>query len=297
MDASNIKHTILIVDDTPENIDVLDHAMEGRFRVRAAINGKKALEIARSASPPDLILLDIVTPDMSGYEVSRKLTKDPRTAHIPIIFISALDEPLDKVKAFQAGGVDYVVKPFQMAETLARINTHLTLQRAQQDLKAEIGERQKLHGQLQDAYHKMESRVEQRTEELTRSNRQLRNEINERHSAEIKLKESEQRAYTIIETALDAVIGMDQSGLICSWNPQAQSIFGWPAYEVMGERLSSILIPEKFRETHEKALKHFLLTDEGPALNKRLEVQALHRKGHEFPIELSISFSKQSGRV
>ncbi len=295
MDDATTKRTILIVDDTMENIDLLNHALETQFRVKAATNGAKALKIARSASPPDLILLDIMMPDMSGYEVCEQLSEDPSTTHIPVIFISSLDESIDKIKAFHAGGVDYVVKPFQMLETLARINTHLTLQKAQQDLKTEMGERQKLHAQLQEAYKKMEWRVEQRTKELLLSNKQLRNEINERQNAETKLIESDHHANTIVETALEAVVGMDQTGQICSWNPQAEEIFGWPAADVIGRILSKVLIPERFRKAHSKGLSHFLATEEGPFLAKRLETRALHRGGHEFPIELSISSSKQGG--
>jgi len=98
----------------------------------------------RSSTPPDLILLDIMMPDMDGYEVCRQLKADERTREIPVIFISALKETFDKVKAFDIGGVDYISKPFQEAEVLARVNTHLTLRRQQQALREEQERFQKL---------------------------------------------------------------------------------------------------------------------------------------------------------
>jgi len=123
---------ILIVDDTPANLRLLSAMLTDHgFRVRPARNGELALMSAQAA-PPDLILLDIRMPDLNGYEVCEQLKTDPRTRDIPVIFISALDRTEDKVKAFTYGGVDYITKPFQVEEVLARVNTHLTLYSLQQ---------------------------------------------------------------------------------------------------------------------------------------------------------------------
>ena len=130
MDEPQKKNNILIVDDTPENLTVLLQMLkEQGYRVRPALSGKIALK-AVQADPPDLILLDILMPEMDGYEVCSVLKSNEYTSHIPIIFISALTEMKDIVKAFQAGGVDYITKPFQMEEVLARVRTHLELQNA-----------------------------------------------------------------------------------------------------------------------------------------------------------------------
>ncbi|NEO87192.1 MAG: diguanylate cyclase [Spirulina sp. SIO3F2] len=132
---------ILIVDDLPDNLRVLSEILEGQaYKVRKAINGKTAIRSAQS-TPPDLILLDIKMPEMDGYEVCAALKADIRTQDIPIIFISALDDVLDKVRAFQVGGVDYVTKPFHAEEVLARIATQLTLQQQKQQLQHEIEQR------------------------------------------------------------------------------------------------------------------------------------------------------------
>jgi signal transduction histidine kinase len=125
---------ILIVDDTPDNLRLLSAMLSKQgFEVRKALTGQAAITSAL-ADAPDLILMDIKMPSMSGYEVCQHLKANPRTEQIPVIFISALDDVIDKVKAFAAGGIDYVTKPFQEAEVLARINNQLNLQRLQQQL-------------------------------------------------------------------------------------------------------------------------------------------------------------------
>ncbi len=126
---------ILVVDDMPSNLRLLSQTLaEKGYGVRTVTSGPRALESART-SPPDLILLDVRMPDMDGYEVCSRLKEDERTAHIPIIFISALDQVEDKVQAFQFGGVDYITKPFQVEEVLARTETHLALRRLQEHLE------------------------------------------------------------------------------------------------------------------------------------------------------------------
>ncbi len=127
--------SILVVDDTPANLQVLAGMLKDRgYKVRPVPGGKLALLAARR-DPPDLILLDINMPEMNGYEVCEHLKADDRLKGIPVIFISALTEPLDKVKAFALGGVDYLTKPFQMEELHARVETHLKLRRLQVELE------------------------------------------------------------------------------------------------------------------------------------------------------------------
>lgn len=145
------KGNVLVVDDAPANLRLLSSMLiEQGYRVRSVISGPMALTASRAA-PPDLILLDINMPEMSGYEVCKHLKADERTRDIPIIFISALDETQDKVKAFTVGGVDYITKPFQLEEVLARLETHLSLRNLQKSLQQQIVERDKLIAEL-DAY-------------------------------------------------------------------------------------------------------------------------------------------------
>lgn len=130
------KGDILIVDDNPINLNLLSSMLlERKYHVRVATSGRRALAAARS-SAPDLIMLDITMPEMDGYQVCQQLKSDENCQPIPVIFISALDEAMDKVKAFEVGGVDYVTKPFQFEEVLARIENQLRISRLQRELEA-----------------------------------------------------------------------------------------------------------------------------------------------------------------
>ncbi|MBD0336603.1 MAG: diguanylate cyclase [Cyanobacteria bacterium Co-bin13] len=132
---------ILIVDDIPENLRLLTELLSQRgYSVRSVRSGQMALKTLK-VKLPDLILLDIKMPEMDGYQVCETLKADAQTQHIPVIFISALDEALDKVRAFQVGGADYITKPFNMEEVVARLENQLTLQRQQQRLEQEIAKR------------------------------------------------------------------------------------------------------------------------------------------------------------
>jgi len=128
---------VLIIDDTPANLHLLSNILTLKgYEVRAALGGQMGL-LAAQTEPPEVILLDIFMPEINGYEVCQQLKANPRTQDIPIIFISAVGEIADKVKAFEAGGVDYITKPFHVAEVRSRVQTHLTMHRLQQQLQAQ----------------------------------------------------------------------------------------------------------------------------------------------------------------
>ncbi|HBE35801.1 MAG TPA: adenylate/guanylate cyclase with GAF sensor(s), partial [Cyanobacteria bacterium UBA11368] len=157
------KAEILVVDDNPANLKLLINILrENGYKVRPVPDGNLAIE-AVSKSKPDLILLDILMPNIDGYEVCKKLKSDPNTQNIPIIFLSALSEGLDKAKAFQVGGADYITKPFQVEEALARVNYQLTLR----SLQAEL---------------------EEKNEKLTEQNSRLKKEIRDRRQAEMEIR-------------------------------------------------------------------------------------------------------------
>jgi sigma-B regulation protein RsbU (phosphoserine phosphatase) len=153
--ADTLRADILIVDDTPANLHLLSQMLaEQGYRVRPVPDGPLALAATR-AEPPDLILLDIRMPEMNGYEVCEHLKADDQTRDIPIIFISALDAIQDKVRAFTVGGVDYVTKPFQVEEVLARVETHLTLRELQkqlQDANKKMAQELALAGEVQTSF-------------------------------------------------------------------------------------------------------------------------------------------------
>lgn len=156
MSADRKGKTVMLVDDTPANLRFLqDIIRNAGHRVVAFPDGAAAL-VAAERNPPDIILLDILMPEMDGFEVCNRLKRTPRLADIPVLFLSALSEPADKARAFSSGGVDYITKPFQAEEVLHRVDTHLRLSQMTRQLEA---------------------MVEERTAELAASNRSLRQEM------------------------------------------------------------------------------------------------------------------------
>ena len=153
---------ILLVDDNPTNLQVLMGTLEGKgYNLLIAKNGESALTIVRKAWP-DLILLDIMMPGIDGFEVCRQLKADPTTQEIPVIFLSALGETTDKVHGLDLGAVDYITKPFQPEEVIARVNTHLTMNRLKKDLALKNEE-------LRDMNENLEIKVAERSHQLLKS--------------------------------------------------------------------------------------------------------------------------------
>lgn len=160
------KGSILAIDDTEASLKVLtDILKEAGYQVRSALNGKLAL-LSAAHLPPDLVLLDIRMPGMDGFEVCRQFKARAETRDVPVIFISALSDTEEKVQGFKLGAVDYVIKPFQRDELLARVATHISLRRMQLQVSAQNEELRQYRAQLEDL-------VDQRTAELQDSNRKL----------------------------------------------------------------------------------------------------------------------------
>jgi putative two-component system response regulator len=147
------KPTILVVDDTPDNLSLMSGLLKDRYRVKVANNGEKAIKIVQSDSPPDLILLDIMMPGLSGYDVCQTLKDDPKSRHIPIIFLTAMTATDDEKKGLELGAVDFITKPVNPPIVLARVATQLQVKAAADFLKD------------QNAY--LETEVAKRTKELT----------------------------------------------------------------------------------------------------------------------------------
>lgn len=150
------KGDILIVDDQIENIQFLSTMLtDNGYEVRQVLSGKQALKVV-DYDPPELILLDIMMPEIDGYEVCRQLKSNSRTCQIPIIFLSAKQQLSEKIKGFKVGGVDYITKPFVVAEVVCRVETHLKIYRYQNLLNQEIVARKKVEQQLLIANQKLE---------------------------------------------------------------------------------------------------------------------------------------------
>lgn len=213
--STKTERIILIVDDLPDNLRVLSAALSGQgYQIRCAKSGAIAL-MALQTTSPDLILLDIKMPDMDGYEVCQRLKDSVATRNIPVIFLSALDDAFDKVKAFNMGGADYITKPFQVEEVIIRVKHQLVLK----DAESEIWQ---LNAEL-------EKRVEQRTKELAKINEELELEIIERkHTAEC-LRVSEERLESILSSIEDVIWSMHPTNSqFIYFNAAVEKIYGYP---------------------------------------------------------------------
>ncbi len=212
---TNTERIILIVDDLPDNLRVLSAALSGQgFQIRCAKSGAIALRALETTSP-DLILLDIKMPDMDGYEVCQRLKESEITRDIPVIFLSALDDVFDKVKAFNIGGADYITKPFQVEEVLIRVKYQLAL-------KAVEVEIQRLNQEL-------ELRVEERTAELAKTNEELALEIIERERTSECLRVSEERLESILGSIEDVIWSMHPTASqFIYFNAAVEKIYGYP---------------------------------------------------------------------
>lgn len=138
MNANDQKKTLLLVDDTPSNIQIANSILKDIYKIRIATNGEKALELAKVAPAPDLILLDVMMPGMDGYEVCTRLKAEAATRDIPVIFLTGQTEIENETRGFEAGAVDYIHKPFSPAVMKARVQTHLVLRGIREQLAAQL---------------------------------------------------------------------------------------------------------------------------------------------------------------
>ncbi|WP_437596862.1 ATP-binding protein [Sorangium sp. So ce590] len=220
--------TILIVDDMPTNLAVLvDHLESAGHRALAAQDAEAALKRA-GLMRPDLILLDVVMPGIDGFETCRRLKAAESTRDIPVIFMTCLGEVADKLVGFEAGGVDYITKPFEIEEVLARIKTQLILREAQKELVTK-------NAQLQRAHQELEQRVRRRTAELASSNAALKAENAERRRAEYALRESQHLLQAIVENSTAVIYVKDLEGRYLMVNRRHEELFHVPARSIIGK--------------------------------------------------------------
>ncbi len=265
---------ILVVDDSIASLKLLSEILTNEgYRVRPTKRPQSAIESAM-AYPPSLILLDVKMPEMDGFEVCRRLKQEERTRDIPVIFVSGLQDVQDRLRGFEAGGVDFISKPFQESEVLARVRTHLALRNMQ------------LH---------LEDLVTKRTAELTATNKTLEAEISQRKNAEDKIRRSRDYLKILTDSMGDVVFSVKMPERKIEWvNASSFNILGYDPEELIG-RTTEFLYPNR-NEFLAFGDKLTGVVAEGK--NIVHIAQFLRRKsGEAFPAEFTLTLHKEKGEV
>ncbi|MBD1909368.1 response regulator [Leptolyngbya sp. FACHB-8] len=254
---------ILIVDDKPANLSVLfEFLADAGFQILVAEDSDGAIETAKYAAP-DLILLDILMPEIDGFETCRRLKQDGQTKEIPVIFLTALNETVDKVRGLELGAVDYLTKPLQEEEVLARVRIHLSIR--------------KLTRQLQSQNLQLEQEIAERKQIEAR----LQHQTTELIQREEALRETSQKLQAIVQSAPLAILVLDPQGYVKMWNRAAEKTFGWHESEVLGCPLP--IVQKNKQEEFHSLLQQGL---QGQSLTQ-VEVRRQKRDGTDIDISIS----------
>ena len=271
LSEQHTKGEVLIVEDTPASLKLLsDLLTEAGYYVRQAPNGELALWTAQSR-PPELILLDIRMPGIDGFEVCRRLKASPDLNQVPVIFLSAQHDTDDKVRGFALGGVDFIAKPFQAEEILARTDAHVRLGRAQKALAEE-----RAH---------LEQRVSERTAELAQLAASLEKEVEQRRANEEFLR----LASRVFEATLDAIVVTDRAGDVVATNPAFGKISGYTAEEVIGRNVALLHAGEQDAAAFQMMTQSLANTGHWSG-----EILARRKNGDTYPGLLSVSMVRDS---
>lgn len=274
---------VLVVDDKEENVYFLEALLGGRdCTVVGARHGAEALALARQ-EPPDLIISDLLMPVMDGYTLLRHWKADSRLRHIPfVVYTATYTEPQDEALALDLGADAFILKPAEPEAFISRIREVMSSKaatRAAPDLSPDI----------QQTYSStLIRKLEEKSLLLEEANRNLARDIVERTRAQELLSASESARRAVWQSSLDAIVTMDQAGVIQDFNPMAEEIFGYKREMVIGRPMDMVIIPPEFREGHRRGLKRYLETGEGRILGQRIEHTAIRANGTRFPVELAI---------
>ena len=256
------KANILIVDNRSDDLNLLTEilsAVKG-YQIQAVLSGQLALTAAKS-TPPDLILLDILMPEMNGYELCKELKASPETKDIPIIFISASHDIFDKVNAFAVGGVDYITKPFYVEEVLVRVENQLRL------------------GSF--------------SKQLREQNLRLQEEIEKRKQAQQKLKESDRHYRELFEASVDGIAIADIDGRFIDCNPSYQKMLGYSLEEIKQKSFWEIT-PAKWHQWEAEIIDKQIIQR---GYSDTFKKEYIRKDGTVFPIELTVYCRKNESGV
>jgi len=268
---------VLLVDDRQENLTALRALLSDMALGLELLEARSGNEALRQCLKTDfaLILLDVQMPGMDGLETAALLRASPKTRQLPIIFVTAgMNEQQHLFKGYESGAVDYLIKPIEPFVLQSKVKVFCALYAQRLEI-----EYRKAH---------LEAMVSERTAELEALAAHLGEEVVARRASDEALQESEMRLRRVIDSAYEAFISMDGSGLIVDWNQEAENMFGWPRAQAVGRSVGELIVPERYRAAHAAGLHRLAGAGASPSANRRLEISALHRDGSEFPTELSI---------
>ncbi|MEA1968709.1 MAG: EAL domain-containing protein [Thermodesulfobacteriota bacterium] len=272
------RERILIVDDTPANIDLLGAMLFSKYDISVAVNGPMAIEIAGSNEPPDLILLDIMMPEMNGYEVAKKLKSNKKTEKIPVIFVTAKIEEKDEAFGFSMGAVDYIRKPVCASVALARVKSQLELKRYRDDLAG---------------------MVEAKTFEAENSIKLLEDEEIQRIMVEKRLKTSKESAHKNLvyfrELFMNSPYGIVLVGIdnkIIRANNSFSKLVGFSTEEIINKKISDFSVSEECKNEYNSLIKQ-AMTEEKHFLDTR----CFHKKGFHIHVSARACPVKINGDV
>jgi len=277
--------TILIVDDIVTNLKLLNDVLTAEgYSVRPANSGELAISSAL-ADKPDLVLLDVRMPGLDGFEVCRRLKANRETELIPVIFISAFDELSDRLKGFEVGCVDFITKPFEPKEVIARIHTQLEINRLSNELAAQTLELKQANLMLQEKTEEIEVQNEElqcQTEELLEQNEEYQTQNDELLSVKKIIEASEKKYRILFETMAQGVVYHDANGVITEVNPAAERIFDMTSNEMKGFKVNEFLGSTVHSDgTHYSAPEHpgIMALKTGKPLLKEVMGLYNHKKG------------------
>ena len=264
---TNGKKQILIVDDVPENLQMLLSTLKSKYAVITATNGEKAIEIAMKEPHPNIILLDIMMPGMDGYEVARRLKDNKQTESIPILFLSVLERAQEKVRAFESGGVDYITKPFEPTEVLARVKTHLELTQMKLHLEEEVKERTaELEHQSNELYNAYLM--------LGRKEEQYRNLVESMEDYYLFYTHNNEGLFTYVSPSVNGILGYTQGEFLTHYtkymtdNPVNKKAEEATNMAINGQRHT----PYELEVLHKNGTKRWLEVSEHPVYDDNMKV-------------------------
>jgi len=280
----NRKIKILAIDDIPDNLISLKAQIKDAFPeavVFTALDGTKGIEIS-AAEDPDVILLDILMPGMDGFEVCRRLKTDHKLYDIPIVFLTAIKgDKESRIRALECGAEALLAKPIDETELIAQIRAMVKIKTAN---IVKRNEKERLTQLVDEKVHELKI-THTATLNLLED---LKNENELRKLSEAKLQAREEHFRAITQTANDAIITINNDGIVTGWNKGAEKIFGYSEEEITGKDLT-LIMPQHYREQHNDGIKRVVNNGDHHVIGKTAELVGLHKNSTEFPLELSLS--------